>query len=118
MSELDYIFKGVINRVVDGDTMEVTLDLGFGIHAKRRLRIDSFDAPETWRPKSEEERKHGEAATKRAKELLDSDELLFRTSKDVGIYGRYAAEIVLPDLRNFSEVMINEGFEKRDNYLT
>lgn len=115
--KLDYAYKGVIDRVVDADTMDVTLDMGFGMYTKQRLRIDGFDAPETWRPKNEEERKHGEAATKRAKELLDSDELIFKTAKIAGIYGRFSAEIILPDWRNFSEVMISEGFEKREEYV-
>jgi len=114
--KLDYAYKGIINRVVDADTMDVTLDMGFGMYTKQRLRIDGFDAPETWRPRNEEERKHGEAATKRAKELLDSDELIFKTEKLAGIYGRFSAEIILPDWQNFSDVMISEGYQKKKDY--
>lgn len=114
--ELDYTYKGVIDRVVDGDTMDVTLDMGFGMSTKQRLRIDSFDAPETWRPSNEAEKAHGEAATIRANELLSVDGLLFLTDKAVGIFGRYSAEIILPDGRYFSEVMVDEGFTKRKDY--
>lgn len=111
-----YHFKGKVDRVVDGDTVDATLDLGFGIWMKQRFRIDDFDAPETFRPKNEAERKHGKAAKKRAIELLMDKDLIFTTSKKIGVYGRYGASITLQDGRKFSEVMINEGYEKRDNY--
>ena len=66
-----YQYKGRVNRVVDGDTVDAYLDMGFHIFTSQRLRIDSFDAPESWRPKSEAEKIHGEAAKERAKELFD-----------------------------------------------
>jgi len=111
-----YRYKGVVDRVVDGDTVDVTLDVGFTIKVKQRLRIDGFDAPESWRPRNEAEKVHGEAAKERAKELLEGYELVFTTSKAVGIYGRYGASITLPGGRSYSELMISEGFEKKENY--
>jgi hypothetical protein len=42
--------------------------------------------------------------------------LIFKSSKVPGIYGRYAATIWLEDGRKYTEVMINEGFKKRENY--
>lgn len=111
-----YQYKGRIDRVVDGDTVDAYLDMGFNVYTKQRLRIDSFDAPESWRPKTEAEKVHGEAAKERAKELLEGFELIFTTSKAVGIYGRFGASITLPDGRKFSEVMISEGFQKKENY--
>ena len=111
-----YKYKGRIIRVVDADTMDVYLDMGFNMFTNQRLRIDDFDAPETWRPRNEAEKEHGTAATTRAKELLEGQELIFITSKAVGIYGRFGASITLPDGRNFGEVMINEGFEKKEDY--
>jgi len=111
-----YKFKGKVVRVVDGDTVDAILDVGFNIWVKQRLRIDSFDAPESWRPKNEAEKTHGEAAKARAKELLEGKEMIFTTSKAVGIYGRYGASITLPNGKKFSEVMINEGFSKKETY--
>ena len=111
-----YRYKGKVDRVVDGDTVDATIDLGFGIWMKQRFRIDAFDAPETFRPRNEAEKEHGEAAKKRAVELLIDKDLIFNTSKDIGMYGRYGATITLPDGRKFNEVMINEGFQKRENY--
>jgi endonuclease YncB( thermonuclease family) len=103
-------------NVVDADTIDARLDLGFGVTIERRFRIDSFDAAEIWRPSSEAEAQHGKDATERACELLLDRILIFTTSKTVGIYGRYGADITLPDGRNYSELMISEGFQKRDVY--
>ena len=111
-----YQYKGRVHRVVDGDTVDAYLDMGFNMFTKQRLRIDSFDAPESWRPKSEAEKVHGEAAKARAIELLEGHELIFTTSKAVGIYGRFGTAITLPDGRKFGEVMISEGFEKKETY--
>jgi len=111
-----YKYRGYVERVVDGDTVDAILDLGFGMTTKQRLRIDGFDAPETWRPKSESEKRHGEEAKGRAVELLMDKELVFVTSKDKGIYGRYGASITLPNGTNFTQIMIQEGFQKKENY--
>jgi len=111
-----YKYKGRVQRVVDADTVDAYLDMGFNIFTNQRLRIDGFDAPETWRPRNEAEEIHGKAATARAKELLEGFELVFTTSKSAGIYGRFGASITLPGGRSFSEVMISEGFVKKENY--
>jgi endonuclease YncB( thermonuclease family) len=111
-----YHYQGVVERVVDGDTVDVTLDVGFGIFTKQRLRIDDFDAPESWRPRNEAEKAHGEAAKARAKELLEGKEAIFTTSKAIGIYGRYGASIELEDGTKYRDIMISEGFQKKDLY--
>ncbi len=111
-----YKYKGRVHRVVDADTVDAYLDMGFNIFTKQRLRIDAFDAPETWRPRNEAENVHGKAATARAKELLEGFELVFTTSKASGIYGRFGASITLPGGRSFADVMISEGFEKKGSY--
>jgi endonuclease YncB( thermonuclease family) len=116
MGYISYEYKGRVLRVVDADTVDARLDLGFGITMQQRFRIDGFDAPETWRPINEVERGHGEKATARAIELLLGKDLIFITSKTAGIYGRYGAQILLEDESDYAEVMIQEGFAKRDDY--
>ena len=117
MGYISYEYRGIVDRVVDSDTVDATIDVGFGITVKHRFRIDGFDAPETWRPRNEAEKRHGEAATHRALELLlEEDNLIFVTSKTPGIYGRYGAQIFLEDERDYAEVMIQEGFAKQDVY--
>jgi len=111
-----YQYKGKVTRVVDADTVDAELDLGFGIKMNQRFRIADYDAPETWRPRNELEAEHGGRATKRAAELLLNKDLLFRSSKIPGIYGRYGATIWLEDGSDFAKVMISEGFEKNEEY--
>lgn len=111
-----YKYTGEIIRVVDADTVDAELDLGFGITMTQRFRINDYDAPETWRPRNEDEKLHGELATLRAIDLLMNKKLIFESTKLPGIYGRYGATIWLEDGSNYAEVMINEGFQKRENY--
>jgi endonuclease YncB( thermonuclease family) len=111
-----YQYKGIVDRVVDADTVDATLDLGFGIKMSQRFRLDEYDAPETWRPRNELEREHGEKATRHAEYLLYNKELIFQTSKVPGIYGRYGCRIILPDGQDYATVMISEGFEKKGEY--
>jgi micrococcal nuclease len=115
MEEL-YKYKAKVLRVVDADTFDAEVDLGFGIKMTQRFRINDYDAPETYRPKSEAEKKHGKEATTRAIELVMDKDIILRSTRLAGIYGRYGADIWLPDGRNYVEVMISEGFEKKENY--
>lgn len=111
-----YVYKCKIINVVDADTVDAELDLGFGIKMTQRFRINDYDAPETWRPKSEAERIHGHEATTRAIQLLMGKDLYLKSSKVPGIYGRYGGTIWLEDGRDFKDVMISEGFSKKENY--
>jgi len=110
-----YTYNAKILRVVDGDTVTAEVDLGFSIRRKEKFRIAEFDAPESWRPKTQEERIHGNAAKARAMELLTGQEVTIRTGKQ-GKYGRYIAYIDLPDGRDYATTMIQEGFSKRKSY--
>ena len=111
-----YQYKGKILNVVDADTVDASVDMGFGISMNQRFRINDYDAPETWRPRNEAENIHGKAATQRAIELLVGKDILIKSTKVAGIYGRFGATIWLEDGRNYAEVMINEGFTKKKNY--
>jgi len=111
-----YQYKGKIVRVVDADTFDASLDLGFGISIEQRFRVNDYDAPETWRPRNEAENIHGKAATARAIELLMGKDLLFESTKVPGIYGRFGATIWLKDGSNYAQVMISEGFSKKEEY--
>jgi micrococcal nuclease len=111
-----YQYKAVIDRVVDGDTMDAIIDLGFNIKVKQRLRIDGFDAPEIWHPSNDKEQEHGYQAKARAVVLVEGKEVLVMTSKHPGIYNRYGAVVLLPDGQSFSEIMLLEGFQKKESY--
>ena len=59
--EQQYIYKAEVDRVVDGDTVDVLLDLSFGVYRKVRLRANGIDTPES-RTRDLEEKKYGNMA--------------------------------------------------------
>ena len=113
-----YNFRVVkINRVVDGDTIDVTLDLGFSLTKKERVRIAGVDTPEK-RTRDKEEKTLGIDATNWMKEKLTEtikgdEELVIRTELvgGVGKYGRLLGWIYVGDDEfSLNEQMITEGY--------
>ena len=106
-----------INRVVDGDTIDVTIDLGFDLYKKERVRVAGVDTPEK-RTRNLEEKELGIDATNWLKEKLDStiagdDELTIRTELvgGVGKYGRLLGWLYVGDSElSLNEQMITEGY--------
>ena len=113
-----YNFRVVkINRVVDGDTIDVTIDLGFDLMKKERVRIAGVDTPEK-RTRDLEEKALGIDATNWMKEKLEGaikgdDELVIRTELKggVGKYGRLLGWLYVGDgVVSLNEQMITEGY--------
>jgi len=113
-----YNFRVVkINRVVDGDTIDVTLDLGFSLTKKERVRIAGVDTPEK-RTRDKEEKTLGIDATNWMKQKLTDtikgdEELIIRTELKggVGKYGRLLGWLYVGDSDiSLNEQMITEGY--------
>ena len=113
-----YNFRVVsVDRVLDGDTIDVTIDLGFDLYKKERVRVAGVDTPEK-RTRNLEEKALGIDATNWLKEKLDStiagdDELTVRTELDggVGKYGRLLGWLYIVDGElSLNEKMITEGY--------
>jgi len=106
-----------INRVVDGDTIDVTIDLGFDLYKKERVRIAGVDTPEK-RTRDKEEKALGLDATAWMKEKLEGaikgdNELTIRTELKggVGKYGRLLGWLYVGDDEfSLNEQMITEGY--------
>ena len=106
-----------INRVVDGDTVDVTIDLGFDLYKKERVRVAGVDTPEK-RTRDKEEKELGLDATAWLKEKLDGalrgdDDLVIRTELvgGVGKYGRLLGWLYIGDADlSLNEQMIEEGY--------
>ena len=81
----EYKVKEVI-KVVDGDTIDVLIDLGFGLTKKERVRVAGIDTPES-RTRNKYEKYLGLEAKAFLEEELLEDNILIKTSKD-GKYGR------------------------------
>ena len=113
-----YNFRVVeINRVVDGDTIDVTIDLGFDLFKKERVRVAGVDTPEK-RTRDLEEKELGIHATNWLKEKLDGaisgdDDLIIRTELvgGMGKYGRLLGWLYIGDAQvSLNELMIEEGY--------
>ena len=121
---MKYTYQAEVLRVVDGDTIDVILDLGIEVHTKQRLRLARINA---WEPKGEE-REKGLRATnvlisKLSVPLQDQEyyaspfrQIRVETIKDkTGKYGRYLAEIWLDDL-NINDWLVKEGHARYVDY--
>lgn len=115
MSENLYTYRAIVTRVVDGDTLDLRVDLGMYIFHRVRVRLKGIDTPEVYGVKKEsEEYNAGKLASARAKELVDGKSVIVKTEKDkTGKYGRYIADILFDDddgvTKSLSEVLIQEG---------
>ena len=106
-----------INRVVDGDTIDVTIDLGFDLYKKERVRVAGIDTPEK-RTRDLEEKALGIDATNWLKKQLEDtingdDELIIRTELKggVGKDGRLLGWLYIGDEEvSINEQMIDEGY--------
>ena len=113
-----YNFRVVkIDKVVDGDTIDVTIDLGFDLYKKERVRVAGVDTPEK-RTRDLEEKELGIDATnwlkKELEDVLDGDdELIVRTELHGGIgkYGRLLGWLYVGDEElSLNEQMITQGY--------
>ena len=103
-----FLYKCVIQRIVDGDTIDVNIDLGFGIWLyKERVRIAGIDTPEK-RTRDKVEKIFGLAATAKAHTLIpEGSNCIIRTRRDkAGKYGRTMGDFVLEDGTLYTDVMI------------
>ena len=102
-------YKAIVRRVVDGDTMDVTLDLGFDILYNNRIRLYGINTPES-RTRDLEEKKLGLAAKDRVKELcpVGSSVIIKTTKEGRGKYGRILGEIFVGDV-NINQQLVAEG---------
>jgi endonuclease YncB( thermonuclease family) len=90
-----YIYKiSDIIRIIDGDTIEIFIELGFDVYHREKIRLLGFDAPETFRPKTEEEKIGGEKVKEYLISLLKDEENLYIKTKKKGKYGRYLGIIL------------------------
>jgi micrococcal nuclease len=115
-----YIYRGKLLRVVDGDTIDALIDVGFDIWLKKRVRYSAIDTWES-RTRNLEEKKLGLAAKARNKELLEkvsSKPNYFRIkSHGLGKYGRLLGEIYIQD-KEGNDICINKQLIKEGHAYT
>jgi micrococcal nuclease len=105
-----YIYKAKLERVVDGDTVDALIDLGFDTWVKKRIRYMGVDAWES-RTRNLAEKEKGLAAKARNKELIEKISArpgyFLLKSHGVGKYGRVLGEIFIQD-EDKNEINVNQ----------
>ena len=103
------IYEYTVNvvKVVDGDTVDVDIDLGFGmVYKKQRVRMLGIDTPES-RTRDLTEKKFGKASKKHLKKLLEEAESITLISHDKGKFGRILGELFINDI-SINQKMIDD----------
>ena len=111
-----YEYKVKITRVIDGDTCDIDVDLGFGIFIKDRIRLMGLDTPES-RNRNLVGKALGLTSKARLKEILKENKggIILRTSKEgKGKFGRILGTLLIYDGKtSVNEMLIDEGHARR-----
>ena len=109
-----YDYKATVVNIVDADTIDVDIDLGFGILLKnQRIRISGIDAPEM-RTLDRVEKLFGNLATQRAKEFLETKNVILQCETDSdgkissGKFGRILGDVYI-DEKSLAQTLLDEG---------
>lgn len=112
-----WVYEAQVVRVIDGDTIEVIIDLGLDISYKDKIRFLDYDAPETYRPKKPGEKELGLKAKAWLKNLIEGKVVVLHipVKKSRGKYGRVLADVFIGEI-DVIETMKYNGFIKKENY--
>lgn len=112
-----FTYQARLKRAVDGDTVDLSVDLGFRTYKKVRVRLKGIDAPEIWGVKKEsEEYKKGKEIEKLVEDWIETsleesekDYLILKTEEETGKYGRWLGDIcVTGKEKSLSERLLEE----------
>jgi len=115
-----YQYKAEVVRIVDGDTIDVVIDLGFKITTHQRIRFARINTPETYNVKKDsEEYQKGMLAKQYVEQRLvaNKNEIKLETEKVTEKYGRYIGTIWLADSEtSLNDELVENGFAKYVEY--
>ena len=93
-----YNYNAICTRVVDGDTVDAMIDLGFGVYVKKRIRLAGINAPES-RTRDKQEKILGLAAKDRLIAMMEGADNKFELeSQELGKYGRVLGKLHIDKL--------------------
>ena len=110
-----YNYNAKCTRVVDGDTIDAEIDLGFDIKVLKRIRLGGINAPES-RTRNKVEKKLGLAAKERLKEIMDGAANCFELeSSEIGKFGRVIGKLHIDKIAGkdvITKVCVNDCLVK------
>jgi len=98
MAKNENKYHGQVLRVIDGDTFEILIELGFGVTQKFHVRLDGIDTPEISTTK-------GKMAREYVRNLIESKMVIVQDEGSEK-YGRARASIILPDGKDLTDFLI------------
>ena len=102
-----YEYNCEVKRIVDGDTVDVVIDLGFDIHYSSRVRLYGIDTPES-RTRNKDEKVRGLMSKKYLTDALSKGQVVIKTHKDKkGKFGRVLGEMYVAD-KNINLMMVDD----------
>lgn len=110
-----YKYKATVLNVVDGDTFDLDIDLGFNIHAFKRVRLLDIDCPEKTARNGEEEKIAGLWITEWAKKKFLGREVMIKSWKGADSFGRYLVDLFVDWDSGYANVVDTynaKGFNK------
>jgi micrococcal nuclease len=109
-----YTYKAKLIRVVDGDTCDAQIDLGFDVSVKKRIRFAGINAPES-RTRDLKEKAKGLAAKDRVKAVLAENPSFTLESTEIGKYGRVLGKIYVTKIdgsESLTQICLNDQLIK------
>ena len=110
-----YNYNATCIRVVDGDTIDAEIDLGFDIKVTKRIRLGGINAPES-RTRNKVEKKLGLAAKERLKEMMEGAANCFELeSQEIGKFGRVIGKLLIDKIAGkdvITKVCVNDCLVK------
>lgn len=105
---MPYEYHALCERVVDGDTIDCTIDLGFSIKFESRVRLLGINAPET-RTRDLEEKEAGLEVAEWLRREIEGKDVILHTQYDKrGKFGRVLAEVWMNDV-NLNQHLLDTG---------
>lgn len=101
-----YEYNAYIKRIVDGDTFDADVDLGFHTWGKQRFRINGYSAPEI----RGVEHEFGVIAKAKLEELLPLESMITITSTKTEKFGRWLADLTLKNGSTITDYLIEQGY--------
>ena len=110
-----YTYKARLIRVIDGDTVDAEIDLGFGVFMKQRVRLYGINTPAS-RAKDTDEREAGLASKQRLTEILTKEFIIETILNKRGKCGRILGVLFIEEQdgsrKNVNQTLVSEGFAK------
>jgi micrococcal nuclease len=105
-----YTYKAKLVRVIDGDTIDAEIDLGFNVVIRQRIRLYGIDTPES-RTRDLEEKERGLAAKQRLTEILPKEFIVKTMLNKRGKFGRILGVLYIntEDKTSVNDMLVEEG---------